>query len=223
MAAATEALQALPYFAALTVDKLALVRELALERSYQQGEIIFLEGGPCEGVFIVQSGRVKIYKTAPSGREYALQVIGPGGWFNAVPVFDGGPNPASALALEPVRVYVIPRADMLRLAQHYPEVAMAVIHIFARRLRYLTNVIEDLAFLHVTARVAKQLLAEHEASGGRREVRLTQQELALRVGTAREVVGRVLRLLAEARAIRVRRGVIEIVDRSILELHIDSS
>ncbi len=222
MAVATDPLQALPYFSALTVDKLALVRGLAIERSYQQGEIIFLEGGPCEGVFIVQSGRVKIYKTAPSGREYALQVIGPGGWFNAVPVFDGGPNPASALALEPVRLFVIPAGDMLRLAQHYPEVAMAVIRIFARRLRYLTNVVEDLAFLHVRARVAKQLLAEYEAAGRRGEVRVTQQELALRIGTAREMVGRVLHLLADTGAIRVRRGLIEIVDQSILELYIDS-
>lgn len=214
MTVENDRLRDVPYFAVLPESGLAEVRRMAVGRSYGRGDVIFLEGDPCEGLCVLHVGRVRIYKTSPEGREQVLAILGPGESFNDVPVFDGGPNPASAEALEPVALCFLRREDVQGLLRRNPAFAAAVIQVFAARLRHLTGLVEDLSFRHVAGRVAKILLAQAaEPQAGR----LTQQQMAAMAGTAREVVGRALKSLEADGAIRMERGRVVRLDPSRLE------
>ncbi|SRR5579884_191720 len=215
MPIAIEELRAIPYLAPLAPAVLARLVDVIREQHCGRGEVLFFEGDPCPGAYYVRAGRVKIYKASPEGREQVLHVLGPGQTFNDVPVFDEGPNPATAQTLEPSHVFLLPRDALLALVRSEPDVAMAVIRVFAARLRHLTTLVEDLSLRHVTGRVARLLLRSLDP--GAAPEQLTQQEMAARVGTAREVVGRALHTLVAAGAIDLDRGRITIRDRDALE------
>ena len=215
----TENLRQIPLFAALGQEDLASVAAMAVERRYERGDIILLEGEMGGALHYVQSGLVKVFKTSASGKEQVLRLIAPGYTFNDVPALDGGPNPASAAALEPSIVYVIGRAELHRLIASRPEVAQAVVQSLAQALRHLVMLVEDLSLRHVTARVAKILLDQETAeSEGRLQHRITQQEMAALAGTAREVVGRALKELEIAGAIEMRQGRPVVLNRDRLRM-----
>lgn len=219
-AAGTALLRGVPYFGGLPEEVLAAVAAAAVPRSYARGEIIFLEGEPVAGLFVVAEGEVKIYKVSMQGREQILHVLGPGGTFNDVAALDGGPNPASAAASTDAVVYVIGRAEIRRLAQVYPALAWALIESIARRARHLVDMVEDLSLRSVKGRLARLLLAQAErsATGSEvgREQMISQTEIAARLGTVREMVGRALRELADEGLISQERHRIIIVDRERL-------
>ncbi len=211
-------LRQIPYFAGLSDPELERTRPLLRGRSFERGDVIILEGEPCEAIYFVKSGRVKVFKTSPEGKEQILKIMKPGDTFNEVPVFDCGPNPASVEALDPTSLYLIRGEDMQRLMQEVPAISRNVIRILASRLRHLVELVEDLSFRHVTGRVAKILLQyarESAASDG--GSRLTQQQMATMAGTAREMVGRALKGLEQAGAIRMDKGRIAILNRDVLE------
>jgi len=202
-----EALRHIPLFATLSEEELAHVATMTVERRYDRGSIILLEGDMGGALQYVRSGLVKVYKTSPAGKDQVLRLIAAGNTFNDVPALDGGPNPASAAALETCTIYVIQRAELRKLILTRPEVAEAIVKTLANALRHLVSLVEDLSLRHVTARVAKILLdQEASAQEGHRVYRLTQQEMAALAGTAREVVGRALKELEAAGAIEMRQG-----------------
>ncbi len=218
MSVPKEFLKHIPYFRGLSDPELERIRPLVHERGYQRGEMVILEGEPCEAIYFVKEGRVKVFKTSPEGREQVLRIMKPGDTFNEVPVFDGGPNPASVETLDPVALYVLSSRDLQRLMSEVPAISRNVIRILAARLRHLVELVEDLSFRHVTGRVAKILLQHaHDATAQNGGGRLTQQQMATMAGTAREMVGRALKGLEQAGAIRVERGRIVIVDKGALE------
>ena len=202
-----ESLRQIPLFAALGPEDLASVGAMAVERHYERGDTILLEGDMGGALHFVHSGLVKVFKTSASGKEQVLRLIAAGYTFNDVPALDGGPNPASAAAIEPSIIYGIGRAELRKLIASRPEVAQAVVQSLAQALRHLVMLVEDLSLRHVTARVAKILLDQEVAEGeGRLQHRITQQEMAALAGTAREVVGRALKELEIAGAIEMRQG-----------------
>ncbi len=215
-------LRRVPYFASLPDDLITALAALAVERRYERGQVIFLEGDPCAGLFVVAEGQVKIYKVSRQGREQILHHLSAGDTFNDVAVLDGGPNPASAAAITNALVYVIARADIQRLAQAYPALAWALIESMASRSRHLVAMVEDLALRSVKARLAKLLLAEARYYAGADQIDRTQMvtlaEMAARLGTVREVVGRCLRELADAGLISFDRHRIVIKDREGLAM-----
>jgi len=183
------------------------VAALTLERRYERGDLILLEGDTGGALHYVHAGLVKVYKTSPGGKDQVLRLIAAGNTFNDVPALDGGPNPASVAALEPSTVYIIQRAQLSTLIQTRPEVAAAVVKTLSNALRHLVSLVEDLSLRHATARTAKILL-DQEASTreGQPAYHLTQQEMAALAGTVREVVGRALKELEAAGAIEMRQG-----------------
>jgi len=211
----TELLRSIPYFAPLDEDTLASIAAIAVRRVYEPDEVIFLEGDPCAGLFIVQTGHVKIYTASPEGREQILTIIGPRDSFNDVAVFDGGPNPASAQAMEAVELLVIERPTMLNLFERYPKLAQAVVTVLAARARMLVRMVEDLSLRSVTGRLAKLLL--DQALQGSEAVPLTRQQMAARLGTIREMVSRALRQLEDEGLVRREGHEIIITDRTALE------
>jgi CRP/FNR family cyclic AMP-dependent transcriptional regulator len=211
----TELLRSIPYFASLDEDTLASVAETAVHRAYEPDEIIFLEGEPCAGLFCVQSGHVKIYKSSPEGREQILHICRPRESFNDVAVFDGGPNPASAQAMDTTTVCLIERSAMLNLFDRHPKLAQAVVAVLAARARMLVAMVEDLSLRSVTGRLAKLLL--DQATHGGEAIPLTHQQMAARLGTVREMVSRALRELEAEGLVRRAGRQIVIVDRAALE------
>lgn len=209
-------LHQIPLFTTLGEHELAQIARLTLERHYERGDIILLEGESGGALCYVCQGLVKVFKTSPEGREQVLRLIAAGYTFNDVPALDGGPNPASAAAMEASTIYLIPRTSLHKLISSEPAVASAIIQTMAQALRHLVGLVEDLSLRHVTARVAK-LLLEQETSTTKRH-HLTQQEMAAIVGTAREVVGRALKELEIAGTIEMQQGRAIIVNRERLRV-----
>ena len=214
-----EIIRQIALFAELDREDLQHVAAVAIERHYERGDIIILEGDLGGALHYVHSGLVKVFKTSPEGKEQVLRLIAPGYTFNDVPAFDGGPNPASAAALERSIIYIIGRSELRKLMLERPAVAEAVAQTFAKALRHMVALVENLSFRHVTARVAKILLdQEATLQQGGRVHRLTQQEMAALAGTAREVVGRALKELEASGAIEVRQGHVAVLSNERLRM-----
>jgi len=192
------------------VDKTRLV-------SYSADESIIREGQPCQGLFIVHSGRVKIYKNSPQGREMIINVIEDGESFNEVPVFDQRDNPVNVGAVIDTTLWVIDADALLKVVGEHPAAAQQIIINLSQNLRLLVGKVAELSFYTVTARLANLLrqLSDEELSGDA-DGRLTQDDLASRIGTVREVVARSLKELDNYGAIDVKRGKIKILSREKL-------
>jgi CRP/FNR family transcriptional regulator len=192
------------------IDELA---QVATCLSCPQGATIFLEGDPPSGLFLVERGVVKISRVSLEGREHIIHLAEPGDTFNDVSTLDGGPNPAHAVAHTDVVLWRIDRSDLQRLAFVYPDLAWALIEDLAARARMMVALIHDLAMRSVRGRLAKLLLSQ--ANAGQADVVerwLTQEAMAARLGTVREMVGRTLRSLAADGIIAFDRHRIVILD-----------
>ena len=193
-----------PLFANLTEAELqALVRRTS-RRRFGQSEHLFAEGDRCAGLFLVASGKIRIFKLSASGREQVLAVEGPGSSFAELPVFDGGNYPAAASALEDTEVLFISRNDFQNFCREHPDVALKVIAVVGSRLRRLVGIIEELSFTTVRQRLIALILRLAQADGTpskegiRVELTKSHQDLASELGTVRELVSRNLgRLQAE--------------------------
>lgn len=187
-----------PFFRGMDRAALEQIACYFRARTYHRGEIILLEGDCDSGVYFVQRGVVKILRSSEDGRTQTLTLIGPGHSFNEVPAVDGGPNPASAEAMTECTVYSVSRVDFTRLLDQYPQISRAMLVAFAARLRQLVELASDLTLRTVPQRLAKLLLEQAHIAG-----QLTQHEMAERLGTVREVIGRSLRALADEGLLRV--------------------
>jgi CRP-like cAMP-binding protein len=182
------------------------------------GAFIQLEGDPAEMMYIVTHGRVKIIRLSEGGREQVLNVIPAGGHFNTVPVFDGGACPASVQALTDVALLALPCEAMRRVVERHPSLALALLKEFTGRVRHLVNLVDELSLHTVQGRLAGLLLDQAlAAEHGQAIAPLTQAEMAARLGTVREMVGRTLKTFEVLGLIRLDRGQISILDRDGLE------
>jgi CRP/FNR family transcriptional regulator len=209
-------LKSVACFTTLDTEVLEWLLDSARERSFARGEVMLQEGDPCTGLFVVQSGSVKLYRTSSAGDEQIMRVVGAGGCFECAPLFDKGPNPVSAQALETCNTVFIPATSFEAMISNYPEVALQIVPILAMRLRDFLNTIEDFSFKPVSTRIAKLLLQ----LGGRQDknqqvslpVSLTQHHLACIVGCSRQVLNGYLQEL-------VREGIIKIENRRVIVLN----
>lgn len=220
MPVSLELLRGVPYFKPLPEAELERLRSRAIHQTFARGRVILLENDVPTGLYLVESGRVKQFRTSSDGREQVLLLVGPGGSFNDVAVFDGGPSPTAVSAMERTSLYLIPSEHVLAIVAAHPDAVLALAREFAGRLRTLANLVEDLSFRHVTSRVAKLLLEYADSPNGGQSstprARLTQQDLAAMVGSVREVVGRSLAALEREGAIRIDRARIIVTDHEAL-------
>jgi CRP-like cAMP-binding protein len=178
---------------------------------------IFHREDPGSTMHIVRSGRVKLSLSSPEGREVTVGLIGPGGFFGDLALLDGGPRSASVVTLEPVETLTLDRAPFIDVLERHPEVAGALLAVLGDRLRRTDELIQDILFLDLPARVAKTLLAlaaEHGSQvpeGLRIDVRLSQSELAGLVGSTRESVNRCLNAYADRGMVALDRDAITIL------------
>jgi CRP/FNR family transcriptional regulator len=204
-------------FATLEPEERQQIAALGIEKRFAAGQTIFLEGLPCEGLYVLGSGCVKIVKTSPSGREIMLATDTAPASVAEVPLFDDGAYPATVTALEDTITFLIRKEDFRRFCREHPEVPLKVLIVMGRRLRQLVSLIEAVTFGSVRQRLARLLLetASHEP-GEPKLVVLTHEELALRLGTVREVVSRNLSRFQAEGIIRVVKRQIEIIDTRLL-------
>lgn len=186
-------------------------------RAYERGETLFWEGEACAGLHIIQRGSVKLFKTSRSGRELIINILEEGTTFNEVPVFDEGENPVNAAALEPSLIWVVEASVIQAAMREHPEVYQAAITNLTQNLRMLVGKVEELSFYQVTSRLARLITQlQPEQLSGDPPLRLTQDQIAARLGTVREVVARALRELERSGAIQIKRRKIVIQDEKLL-------
>jgi CRP/FNR family cyclic AMP-dependent transcriptional regulator len=198
-----ETLRRVPIFNGLTETELQFLAERAVPRQYRKGELLFTEGDLCTGLFVIESGHVRIFKSSPNGREQILTIEGPGSSVAELPLFDGGTYPASTAATDNARIYFISKQDFHSLCLVHPQVPLKVLKVVGGRLRKLVGIIEELSFTTVRSRLISVLV--RLAKAGKKtpagiEIQLppSNQELASAIGTVRELVSRNLsRLQAE--------------------------
>ena len=204
------------YFKGVSSEELAFITKNSLLRTYTANEIIFLEGEQVEGLWIVEKGRVKVYKLSPDGNEHILHLRGPGKSFNDVGALDGGSNPANAAALSTkVRVWLIPLETITHILTHNPQVALNVIRLLAKRVRSLVGQIEDLALYSVIIRLARFLIRQVDdpsLSGPG----ITRTAIAAHLNTTPQTISVALRELETTGAIEFDRHQITIVDETQL-------
>ena len=184
---------------------------------YTRGEVILWQDETGKGLYILRRGSVKLFKLSPHGREMIVNIFNEGETFNEVPVFDGEGNPVNVAALEECSIWQIEADVICRALVAHPEMCQAVVLNLSKNLRRMVHVIEELSFLQVTNRLARLIsqLSEEQLAG-ETGTRLTQQELAARLGTVREVVARSLRELERCGALRVNQRQILILNRELL-------
>lgn len=216
MTALNEFLKTIPYFAGLHPSEIDSIARSVFEKKAEKGSSITLEGDRGGALYFVAAGAVKCFKTSPEGKEQILHIALPKDSFNDVAVFDGGPSPASAEAMSPVLLYGINKHDMDRILIDHPLVLLNSVKVLAARIRHTLALVEDLSFRHVINRIARVLL-DYAGDGAGPRPRLTQQEIASIVGTAREVVGRSLKTLQQEGVIRMERNRLVIVSKEGLK------
>ena len=213
-----ESLSRIALFAGLSESELEALAQRAVERRYAAGEALFWEGAPCAGIFLLTEGSVKIFKTSPGGREMMLALETAPSTVAELPLFDGGPYPASVRVVEPVVSLFINKGDFQQVCRQFPDVALKVLAVVGRRLRHLVAVVEAMTFGSVTQRLARLLLdAARQAGADDFELPITHQEMASRLGTVREVVSRNLARFRAEGLVRIQGHRIQIQDRAGLE------
>jgi CRP/FNR family transcriptional regulator len=211
------ALQENRYLTGLDQEILTFLAENTRLLAYDADESIIHEGQPCQGLAIIESGRVKIFKGSPSGREMVFNVMEEGESFNEVPVFDQGVNPVNVSAAINSRIWLIDANALRKVIAEHPKACQQIIINLSQNLRMLVGKVAELSFYNVTARLARLLseLPEDRLTGDGEE-RLTQDDLAARIGTVREVAARSLKELERVGAISVQRGKITVLDQEKL-------
>lgn len=213
-----ELLQRIPMFAGLEPEVIDALTERAATRPFAPGQLLFNEGDPCEGMFLLVQGSVKIFKSSSSGRQLTLAVETAPATVAELPLFDGGPYPASVQAVDGVVALFIHKRDFRAVCLQHPQLPLQALAIVGRRLRSLVALIESVTFGKVRQRLARTLLELADQSGGDSfSLPWTHQEIALNLGTVREVVSRNLNRFQAAGLIRVNHREIVVADREALE------
>jgi CRP/FNR family cyclic AMP-dependent transcriptional regulator len=218
-------LRKVPLFAGLSDQELEVLADSLGKRTFGKGMIIFHKGSPGQTLYIIESGKVRIFTLSESGQEISVNIYGPGDVFGELALLDGLPRSAGAVAMEKTVTLTLHRDDFLRHLEAYPPMARSILEVLSARVRYTTDYAESLAFLDVYGRVAAKLLELADRYGVQKEgieieLRLTQAELASWVGASRESVNKVLGAFRQQGLIRIAGRTITILDRRGLKRRI---
>jgi len=216
-------LNRVPLFEGLADAHFQALADLLVERDLKRGSVLFFEGDRGDALYIVRSGAVKVYRVAEDGREKTLAVLGEGEFFGEMALLDGEPRSAIAQTLQETTLYALHRSDFLELLASTPSLSAAVIRALSARLRRTNGQVMDLIFRDVRGRIARTLLdlvrqhGEQTQDGHVIVLKLTHQEIANLVGTARETVSRILAELQDAGLLRVEGRNLVLLDADELE------
>ena len=216
-------LRATPVFQRLAPEDRRKVAEVAAVRRYSKGHIIFEQGTPSDAFYTIASGRVKIFRMLPTGKDVILEVFGTGDPIGALAVYDGRPFPASAAALEDTACVVIPRAAFFGLLEEHPSLVRGLMLGLTHRLVELTNRVTELSGARIEPRFAR-LFLKLAAEKGREErggtfvpLALSRQELADMAATTIETAIRIMSRWGKQAIVRTEKDGFVVLDRRALE------
>lgn len=213
-----EVMQSIELFSELGGAELEALAGRAVVKEYGPGDVLFLEGQPCEGLWLIGEGAAKIVKTTPNGRQLVLATQLAPSTVAEVPLFDGGPYPASVIAVQPTAAVLLLKQDFLLTCRNNPALTMRFLRVFGRRLRQLVVLAERVTFGTIRQRLAADLLERAKMAGGAAfSWEETQEQLATRLGTVREVVSRNLSRFQGEGLLRMDRRMVEILDQEGLQ------
>lgn len=206
-------------FSGLPLDQLKTLSHIAVRMAFNRGEMIFQEGDKGNGIYIVETGKIKVFKLSLDGKEQILHIYGPGHTFGEVPVFQGKSFPASAMTLEPAGIIFLPRDRFVELITSAPALAMNMLADLSSRLRGFTVQIEALSLKEVPARLAAYILTLSKENENALQISLptSKAQLSNLIGTTPETISRMLKKMGDAGLIQVQTRTIEILDKEGLE------
>jgi CRP/FNR family transcriptional regulator, dissimilatory nitrate respiration regulator len=209
----------IPLFDGLAAPQLEELSAISVEKKYEKGEMIFSEGDPGNGFYVVMAGTVKIFKSSLDGKEKILHIFGPREPFGEVPVFTGKPFPAHAEAIAPSRLLFFPRNEFVRLITENPSLALSMLAVLAMRLRQFAAQIEQLSLKEVPARLASYLLylSEEQASPDEVSLSISKGQLASLLGTIPETLSRIFARMSRGEMIDVNGRLIRLMDKEGLQ------
>lgn len=217
-----DALKRTPLFSDLADDALRSISERAVPRNFRKDELLFVGGEKALGLYVIVEGSVRAFRESLDGREQVIHVEVAGATVAEVPVFDDGNYPSTVAAEEDTKTLFLDKRDMRQLCLQYPEIPLAALRILAARLRRCAELVETLSLKEVGQRVARFLLIEARRRGQQTSegttITLTQtnQQIAARVGSVREVVSRALSRLQQDGLIIIDDRKLTIPDLAVL-------
>ena len=219
MAFKTERIATIPLFRELPAQQQEDLARIVSDNTIKRGQTIFSEGDEGIGFYVVISGRVKIYKLSPEGREQTLHIFGPGELFGEVPVFSGQKFPANAMAMEKSRVFYFPRDALIALIEENPNIALNMLAVLSARLRRFATLIDDLSLKEVPGRLSAYILYLSDLKSGSTELELTttKGQLASLLGTVPETLSRILAKMSGQGLIESEGPKIKILDQEGLD------
>ena len=212
-----------PVFQRLSPEDRRKIAEVAAVRRYARGQIIFEQGTASDAFYTIASGRVKIFRMMPAGKDVILEVFGPGDPVGALAAYDGRPFPASAAALDDAACVIIPRAVFFRLLEEHPSLVRGLMLGLTHRLVELTNRVTELSGARIEPRFARlflKLAAEkgrHDRGGTFVPIALSRQELADMTGTTIETAIRIMSRWGKQNIVRTEKDGFVVLDRDALE------
>ncbi|HYL81243.1 MAG TPA: Crp/Fnr family transcriptional regulator, partial [Candidatus Acidoferrum sp.] len=208
-------LRQVPIFGMLEPTHLALVAEMMHPRHYRKDQIIFYRGDPGDAMYILVTGSAKMTLPSETGSDVFVALLRAGDHFGELAVLDGRPRYVTVVAAEATELLAIYRENLLAFMKQHAEVSLQVAISLCLRLRHITELLADMAFLGLLPRIAKRLcqLAGHESAGTEQsqEIRVSQEALAEMVGASREAVNKQLARLREMGLIETGRGRVRIL------------
>lgn len=210
---------AIPLFNGLNQQQLEDLAMIIVDQEIKRNQPIFAEGDEAKGLYIVVSGRVKVYKISFDGKEQILHILGAGEPFAEVAVFIGGNYPANSMTMDKSRLFFIPRDAFYDLIGRNPSLALSMLATLSLRLRQFSKMIESLSLKEVPGRLATHLLLLSDQDGGKDEVRLgiAKTQLASYLGTIPETISRILAKMTARGYIESDGKMITLCDRDGLE------
>lgn len=206
-------------FRELDSEEFKAMEEITQLRHVDGDAMLFFEGDPANGFFVLLSGRVRIYKSTADGKEFTLHQITPGQVFAEAAIFRGNTYPANCMAMEDSEVAFIPKDQFIRLITKYPNISLKIIGSLSRWLREFAAKLEDLSLKDVPARLATYLLRQRQKlKSDSFELDITKAELASELATISETLSRSLKKLKDLEVIAVDGKRITILDSD----HLDS-
>ncbi len=218
-----DVLRQCPLFAGLKTEELGKIRAIAVPRQFGKKRILFTDGEEAKGFYVILSGKVKVFKISPEGKEQILHIVTPPDAFAEAALFLGGTYPAFAETLSDCRLLFFPKRDFIHLIEKNPQLSINMIVTLSQYLKRFAVLIEELSLKEVSSRIAKHLLdlslrSSKEGKGANEVVLdLSKTQLALKLGTVSETLSRTLGKMKAKGIIDVKKNRILILNRDALE------
>ena len=208
-----------PLFSGLPEDQRKDLNQIAVNKNYHKGDMIFSEGDKGSGFYVIAAGQVKIFKVSSEGKEQILHIFGPGEPIGEVPVFTGQPFPAFAEALVKSHLLFFPKVAFTDLIVGNPSLALNMLAVLSLRLRQFTVQIENLSLKEVPGRLASYLIYLSGEQENEQSVKLniSKGQLASLLGTIPETLSRIFARMSDQQLIAVNGRHIRLLDPAGLE------